>query len=463
MVKPPSNRQGPEPRPAPSEGRVPPYSQESEAAVLGGILLKNDALAAVQDILKAEDFYVEAHRRIYSAVEGLSAASQPVDHVTLGNELKKRGDLDKIGGVKALADLTERVATAANVEHYARIVKEKAAVRRMVYAAAQVMADGYGDYGEAEEFLDAAESAIFEASKQRIRTPYQHITEILNKTFGELELAAKRGGDITGTPTGFTQLDKKTAGFQPSDLVILAGRPSMGKTALALNMAVNAAFKTKFPVLIFSLEMSKDQVARRMLASEGRVDASRMRSNSLSKEDWPRLIEAANRLSHTRIYVDDSPGITPLEIRAKCRRLAAEGELALVIVDYMQLMRGGSRRTDNREQEISEISRSLKGLAKELHIPIIALSQLNRAVESRTDKRPMMSDLRESGAIEQDADLILFVYRDEFYHKDSDKQGIAEVIIGKQRSGPIGMVEMRFFSEYTRFENLAEGEEPEGY
>ncbi|MDD5306638.1 MAG: replicative DNA helicase [Deltaproteobacteria bacterium] len=463
MAKPPSNLQGQGSKPAPSEGRVPPYSQESEAAVLGGILLKNDALPAVQEILNSEDFYVEAHRRIYSAVEALSAASQPVDHVTLGNELKKRGDLDKIGGVKALADLTEHVATAANVEHYARIVKEKAAVRRMIYAAAQVMADGYGDYGEAEEFLDAAESAVFEAAKQRIRSPYQHITEILNKTFGELELAAGRGGEITGTPSGFALLDKKTAGFQPSDLVILAGRPSMGKTALALNMAVNAAMKTKFPVLIFSLEMSKDQVARRMLAAEGRVDASKMRSNSLAKDDWPRLIEAANRLSQTRIYVDDSPGITPLEIRAKCRRLAAEGRPALVVVDYMQLMRGGSRRTDNREQEISEISRSLKGLAKELDIPIVALSQLNRAVESRTDKRPMMSDLRESGAIEQDADLILFVYRDEFYHKDSDKQGITEIIIGKQRSGPIGTVEVRFFSEYTRFENLAEGGEPEGY
>jgi replicative DNA helicase len=460
MVAPPESRIGDKRSETAPEGRVPPYSHDAEAAVLGGILLNNEVLPLVQDVVKAEDFYVDAHRRIFEAISTLSLASEPIDHITLGNELKNRGDLDKIGGAVALANLTDSVATSANVDHYAAIVRDKAAVRRMIYAAQEVAARGFTDHGDAAEFLDSAEAAVFKASQQHLGAPYAHVSHIVKKTFTEIELAAGRGGEVTGVPSGFKDLDKKTAGFQKSDLVIIAGRPSMGKTSLALNLAVNAAEQMKRPVIIFSLEMSKDQLVRRLLSSEGRVDASRMRGNRLEKDDWPRLIQAANDLSQTEIYLDDSAPLTPLEIRAKSRRLMAEKSLSLVIVDYLQLMRAGGKRMDNREQEISEISRSLKGLAKELNVPVIALSQLNRGVESRPDKRPMMSDLRESGAIEQDADLILFVYRDEVYNKETDKEGIAEIIIGKQRSGPVGTVELRFSREYTRFENLARAPKP---
>ena len=464
MVKSPGKRSGEKisSRTIPTaEGRIPPYNQDAEAAILGGILLNNDALAAVQDMIKPEDFYIEANRRIYEAMEDLSNRALPIDHVTLGNELQKRGDLEKIGGAMALANLTDSVATVANIDYYAGIVREKATVRRMIYAAQEVAAAGFSDYGDADDFLDSSEKAIFEASQHKLGAPFSHVSQILNKTFRDLELATGRTGAITGVPSGFHNLDEKTAGLQPSDLIIVAGRPAMGKTSFALNMAVNASKETKRPVIVFSLEMSKDQLVRRMLCSEGRVDATKMRSNRLSKEDWPRLIEAANILSQTEIYMDDSSPMTPIEIRAKSRRLASEKGLALIIVDYLQLMHAGGRRMDNREQEISEISRTLKALAKELNVPVIALSQLNRGVESRPDKRPMMSDLRESGAIEQDADLILFVYRDEVYKEDTEFKGIAEIIIGKQRSGPVGTVKLRFFHEYTRFDNLAKEDTPE--
>jgi replicative DNA helicase len=462
MARSSGKRSGEKTQPAQSEGRIPPYSQDAEAAVLGGILLNNGALALVQDVIKSEDFYVEANRRIYLAIEALSVASLPVDHVTLGNELKNNGNLEKIGGAITLANLTDSVATVANIEHYAQIVKEKAAVRRMIYAAQEVAATGYTDYGNTAEFLDTSEKAVFEASQQHMGTPYTHVAQIVKETFTELELAAGRTGTVTGAPSGFDQLDQKTAGFHPSDLIIVAGRPAMGKTSLALNMAVSAAQQTGRPALVFSLEMSKDQLVRRMLSSEGRVNGERMRSNSLKGDDWPRLIEAANVLSGVEIYLDDSSPMTPIEIRAKSRRLFSEKGLALIVIDYLQLMHSGGRRTDNREQEISEISRTLKALAKELKVPVIALSQLNRGVESRQDKRPMMSDLRESGAIEQDADLILFVYRDEVYNKETKDEGIAEIIIGKQRSGPTGTVRLRFAKEFTRFENLANVDEPSG-
>jgi replicative DNA helicase len=457
------NKDNKEKKPAAREGRIPPYNSEAEVAVLGGILLNNDVLPLVQETIRAEDFYTEAHRRIYEALEALSLKALPIDHVTLGNELKNRGDLEKIGGAVALADLTDAVATVANIEYYAKIVREKASVRRMIYAAQEVAALGFGEYGNVDEYLDTCEKSIFEASQQTLGAPYTHVSQIVNRTFRDLELAAGRTGAITGCPTGFNDLDMKTAGFQPSDLIIVAGRPAMGKTSLALNIAVNAAKQTKRPAIVFSLEMSKEQIVRRMLCSEGHVDASRMRNNTLdAQKDWPRLIEAANVLSQTEIYVDDSSPMTPIEIRSKSRRLASEKGLALVIVDYLQLMHSGGRRIDVREQEISEISRTLKALAKELNVPVVALSQLNRGVESRPDKRPMMSDLRESGAIEQDADLILFVYRDEVYHEDTQDRGIAEIIIGKQRSGPVGTVKVRFFNQYTLFENLAKGPEPVG-
>jgi len=449
---------------APVEGgRVPPYNKDAEAAVIGGILLNNEALFLVQEVLRAEDFYVETHRRIYSAIQELSRAGLPVDHVTLGNELRKRGDLEKIGGAMALDGLTDQVATVANVEHYARIVREKASVRRMIYAAQQVVADGFAETEAAEDFLDEAEASIFKAAQYRVGAGYSHVAPVVRKTFDDLQEASGRTGDVTGVPSGFAQLDKLTAGFQRSDLIIVAGRPSMGKTALALNVAFNAAEALKQPVIVFSLEMGKEQLVRRMLSSVGRVDASRIRSNNLGKDDWPRLIQAADVLTRTEIYLDDSAPLTPLEIRAKSRRLKSEKGLALVVVDYLQLMRAGGRRADNREQEISEISRSMKGLARELQVPVIALSQLNRGVEGRPDKRPMMSDLRESGAIEQDADLILFVYRDEVYNPESEDRGTAEVIVGKQRSGPMGKAVLRFTSEFTRFDNLAPAEAPPGY
>ncbi|MCU0663902.1 MAG: replicative DNA helicase [Myxococcota bacterium] len=406
--------------PVATEGRTPPYNQEAEAAVLGGILLNNEALHLVQPLLGPDDFYIEAHRRIYESMAALARLGLPIDHVTLGNELKKRGDLDKIGGAMALASLTDHV-------------------------------------------LNDAEAAIFKASQQNASDQYTHVSRIVEKTFRDLEEASGRTGEVTGIPTGFTRLDKMTAGLQRSDLIIIAGRPAMGKTSFALSIALNAAKLTRQPVVIFSLEMSKDQLVRRLLTSEGRVNASKMRANSLDRSDWPRLVQAANDLSGYPIYLDDSTPMTPVEIRAKSRRLLAEKGLCLVIVDYLQLMHAGGRRKDNREQEISEISRSLKAMAKELNVPVIALSQLNRSVESRPDKRPMMSDLRESGAIEQDADIIMFVYRDEVYTKDAcEKPGVAEIIIGKQRSGPTGIIETRFFSDYTRFDNLSGDEPPDG-
>ncbi|MCK9463101.1 MAG: replicative DNA helicase [Proteobacteria bacterium] len=447
-----------------SEGRVPPYNKEAEEAVLGCVLLNNQALFLIQNILQPEDFYVEAHRRIYAAIQELSGKGLPVDHVTLGNQLIKQGDLEKIGGTLALEGLTERVATVANIEHYARIVRAKASVRRMIYAAQQVVAEGFGDQDDADEFLDGAEKLVFQASQARIGESYTHISRVLKKTFEDMELAAGRKGEVTGMPSGFAELDRLTAGFQAGDLVIVAGRPSMGKTALALNMAFNAAKETGVPTLVFSLEMSKEQLVRRMLSSEGRVDASKMRAPSrLDQSDWRRLTNTAGVLHQVPVYLDDNAPMTPIEIRAKSRRLMAEKGLGLIVVDYLQLMQAGGRRKDNREQEISEISRSLKGLAKELRVPIVALSQLNRSLESRPDKRPMMSDLRESGAIEQDADLIVFVYRDEWYNPNTQDKGVAEIIVGKQRSGPTGIVRLLFSGLYTRFDNLSKAEEPAGF
>jgi replicative DNA helicase len=445
-----------------ASGRVPPYNKDAEAAVIGGILLNNEALFLVQEVLGPEDFYVETHRRIYTAIQELSRGGLPVDHVTLGNELRKRGDLEKIGGPMALDGLTDRVATVANVEHYARIVREKASVRRMIYAAQQVVADGFSEIDSAEDFLDGAEASVFQAAQYRVGTGYTHVTPVVHKTINDLQEASGRKGEISGVPSGFPLLDRKTAGFQRSDLIIVAGRPSMGKTALALNIAFNATEQLKRPVIVFSLEMARDQLVRRLLSSIGKVDASRMRANNIHADDWPRLIQAADQLTRSSIYLDDSAPMTPIEIRAKARRLKSEKGLALVVVDYMQLMRAGGRRADNRQEEISEISRSLKSLARELEVPVIALSQLNRGVEGRTDKRPMMSDLRESGAIEQDADLILFVYRDEIYNPQSDDRGLAEIIIGKQRSGPMGDIKLRFAAEFTRFDNLAPEEAPTG-
>ncbi len=438
-------------------GRVPPSSLEAERAVLGGLLLENNTMNVVTEILDKEDFYSEANATIFEAMTGLFGHGRPLDTVTVREELVSRGKLQGVGGDEYLLDLTNTIPTVANIEEHARIVREKALIRRIITAAHEIAARGYGDYGEPEDFLDSAERAIFEVAKERIRSPYEHIKDVVMRTFTEIHEASKRGERITGLPTGFDDLDEMTSGMHPGDLVIVAGRPGMGKTAFAINVGVNSCQRRKVPVAVFSLEMPKEQLVRRMLCSEARVDGSRMRSGQLWRDDWPKLARAAGTLSELPFFIDDTPGLTMMELRAKSRRLASEHGLGLIVIDYLQLMRSGSRH-DSREQEISEISRSLKALAKELSIPVIALSQLNRGVETRgvKDKRPQLSDLRESGAIEQDADTIWFVYRDEVYNRDNpDAKNRAEIIVGKQRSGPVGTVQVAFFNEYTRFDNLA--------
>jgi replicative DNA helicase len=427
--------------------------------VLGGILLENDAMNVVLEVLSVDDFYSEANAKIFEAMIELFRRNQPVDQVTLRESLLHGGKLAGVGGDEYLLSLTNTIPTVSNIKAHARIVREKSVVRALIRVCHEVTARGYGDYGAVEEFLDAAESSVFAVARERARHPYEHVKEVVMRTFQEIHETANRGEMITGLPMGFTVLDKLTAGMHAGDLIIVAGRPGMGKTSFALNVAYNACVDTKAPVVVFSLEMPKGQLVRRMLGSEARVDGNRIRTGQLHKDDWPKLADAAGTLSELPIWVDDTPAITLLELRAKARRLRSEIGLSLIVVDYLQLMRSGSRH-DSREQEISEISRSLKALAKELEIPIIALSQLNRSVESRgvKDKRPQLSDLRESGAIEQDADTILFIYRDEVYNRDSEDRGIAEIIIGKQRSGPTGTCRVRFFSEYTRFDDLAERE-----
>jgi replicative DNA helicase len=439
---------------------VPPSSLEAERSVLGGVLLDNDAMNVVIEILSADDFYSEANSKIFEVVGNLFAAGKTVDTTILRADLVQRGWLSAVGGDEYLYSLTDTIPTVANIEAHAKIVREKSVVRKLILSCHEIAALGYGDYGDMEEFLDQAERQVFEVAKERARNPYEHIKDVVLRTFREINEAAERKERITGLPTGFDRLDRLTAGMHPGELIIVAGRPAMGKTAFALNVAVNACDARRVPVAVFSLEMPKEQLARRMLCSEARVDGSRLRTGQLSRDDWPKLAQAAGILSDLPVWIDDTPGLTVMELRAKARRLRVDAGLGLVVVDYLQLMRSGARRTESREQEISEISRSLKGLAKELSIPIIALSQLNRGVESRgvKDKRPQLADLRESGAIEQDADTIHFIYRDEVYNKDTADRGVAEIIIGKQRQGPTGTMRVRFFNEYTRFDNLAEDE-----
>ena len=439
------------------QGRVPPHAGGAEQAVLGGILLENDAMNVVMEILSDTDFYNQANARIFEAMTVLFRRGEPVDTVTLRAELVSRNKLQAVGGDEYILSLTNTIPTVANIASHAKIIREKSVVRQLIASCHEIAAKGYGDYGEIEEFLDGAERSVFEVAKERVRNPYEHIKDVVLRTFKEINESAQRKERITGLPSGFDRLDRLTAGMHPGDLIIIAGRPGMGKTSFALNIGVNACMMRQTPVAVFSLEMPKEQLAKRMLCSEAKVDGSRMRTGQLSRDDWPKLANAAGMLSEMPVWIDDTPGLTLMELRAKSRRLRADQGLGLIIVDYLQLMRAGSR-TDSREQEISEISRSLKGLAKELSIPVIALSQLNRGVESRgvKDKRPQLSDLRESGAIEQDADTILFIYRDEVYNTESMEPGIAEIIIGKQRAGPTGSVRCRFFNEYTRFDNLAE-------
>jgi replicative DNA helicase len=437
--------------------KLPPQNIEAEQSILGGILIENDALNIVVEFLEAGDFYREAHQKIFQGMITLSEKSEPLDLITLTNELKKGKELESIGGASYLASLVESVPTAANIAYYAKIVKDKSTLRKLISTATEIVTQSYQEGKDLEDFLDDAEQAIFRISEHRVKPAFYPIKEIVKESFKVIERLYEKKELITGVPSGFKDLDRKTAGFQNADLIIVAGRPSMGKTALCLNIAQHASITSKIPTAMFSLEMSKEQLAIRMLCSEARVDSARLRSGFLSESDWPKLTMAAGALSDAPIFIDDSPAISVLELRAKARRLKADRGLGLVIIDYLQLMRGRSG-VERREQEISEISRSLKALAKELDIPVLAISQLSRKAEDRPGRRPQLSDLRESGAIEQDADVIIFIYRDEVYNPDSDQKGTAEVIIGKQRNGPTGKVDLSFISEFTAFKDLFRGD-----
>jgi replicative DNA helicase len=439
--------------------KVPPQNLEAESSVLGGILLDNEAINQVLELLRPEDFYRESHRKIFRAMIELSDRSEPVDVITLSDCLKARRDIDAVGGSAYLASLADFVPTAANISYYARIVREKSILRNLIGAATDIATRGYEEQGNIEEFLDTAEKVIFEISEKKIKASFVAVGDMIKDTLKAVERLYERKEMVTGVATGYNDLDRLTSGLQPADLIVIAGRPSMGKTAFSLNIATHAAFNG-VGVAVFSLEMAKEQLVLRMLCSEARVDNSKMRSGYLGERDFPKLASAAGRLHEAPIYVDDTPAIGVLELRAKARRLVRDRtkKVGLIVVDYLQLMRGMGT-ASNREQEISEISRSLKALAKELNVPVIAISQLNRRVEDRGDKRPMMSDLRESGAIEQDADVIMFIYREEVYNQKTDNKGLAEVIVAKQRNGPIDTVNLAFLSEYTRFENYTEREE----
>lgn len=438
--------------PGRSISRVPPHDIDAERAVLGSVMIDNEAAYTALEDLEPDDFYHPSHRTVFGAMVELTTKNQPVDAVTLSAHLRGSGALDQVGGIGLLAELGEAVPTAANIKHYAEIVAKKSRARKLIRACTESVELAFSSTNP-DDAVDEAEKKIFDISKDKAKKGLVPVSQIVVDTFKEIEKLAEKKEAITGVSTGIHELDLKTAGLQPSDLVIVAGRPSMGKTAFALGIGLHAATHDHRRLAVFSLEMSRESLVKRMLCSDGRIDSARMRGGFLTEEDWPKLGRAAGRLSEAGIYIDDTGSVSVMEVRAKCRRLSAEAGLDLVIIDYLQLMRG-SPNAQSREQEISEISRGLKSLAKELAIPVVALSQLNRSVEQRVDKRPGLSDLRESGAIEQDADVIMFVYRDEAYHPDTEDKGIAEIIIGKQRNGPIGAVRCKFHHEYTRFDNL---------
>jgi len=440
--------------------KVPPQNIEAEQSILSAILIDNNTLPEVIEILSEKDFYREAHQKIFAAMLDLFERNEPADLITLKNILKERGQLESMGGATYLSELVDTVPMATNAAHYAKIIHEKATLRRLIERAASITTRCFEDRGDMEEILDFAEQSIFDISEDKIRPAFHALADILTETYKAVEEAYENKVLVTGIPTGYRGLDEKTSGLQPGDFIVIAGRPSMGKTALALNIAQNASAQTGVPVGIFSVEMSKEQLSLRMLSAEARIDSSRMRGGFLSESDLARINRAAGALYDLPIYIDDSPAISALEIRAKARRMKMEKGLGLIIVDYLQLMRGRAS-AERRELEISEISRSLKALAKELSIPVVALSQLNRKVEDRSNRRPVLSDLRESGAIEQDADLIIFIYRDEVYNREEDNpnRGIAEIDVAKQRNGPIGMVKLTFLDSCTRFEDHAPEEE----
>ncbi len=418
------------------------------------MLTDKDAVISAIEVLKPEDFYREDNKIIYTAILNLYNRAEPVDIITLKSELTTMGKFDSVGGLEYLAELPEKVPTTANVDKYIKIVEEKAILRNLIKTANEIITLGYDPTEDVEDIMDGAEKKIFDIMQKKNQKGYSPIKDVLIDSFTQLEELYNRKQPITGVPTGFTDLDYRTAGLHGSELILIAARPAMGKTAFALNLASNAAIRGKTGVAIFSLEMSKDQLVNRMLCSEAMVDSNKMRTGKLEEEDWGKLAQAIGPLSEANVFIDDTPGITVMEIRTKCRKLKLEKNIGLVIIDYLQLITGNSKKGGSREQEISEISRSLKILAKELNVPVIALSQLSRAVEQRPDHRPMLSDLRESGAIEQDADIVMFLYRDEVYNKETEKKNIAEVIIAKQRGGSTGTVDLLWMGSYTKFANL---------
>ena len=435
-------------------GKVPPHDLEAEQAIIGSMLTDRDAVISAIEILKEEDFYREDNKAIYTAILNLYNRAEPIDIITVKSELESMGKFEQVGGLEYLAELPEKVPTTANAMKYIKIVEEKSTLRRLIKTANEIIELGYSPTEDVEDIMEGAEKKIFNIMQEKNQKGYAPIKDVLVESFTKLEELYNRKQHITGVPSGFTELDYRTAGFHGSELILIAARPAMGKTAFALNIATNAAVKANVPVAVFSLEMSKEQLVNRILCSESMVDSNKVRTGKLEEDDWTKLAGAIGPLSEAEIFIDDTPGINITEIRAKCRKLKLEKNIGMVVIDYLQLIQGSNKRGGSREQEISEISRSLKILAKELDVPVIALSQLSRAAEQRPDHRPMLSDLRESGAIEQDADIVMFLYRDDYYNQDSDKKDIAEIIIAKHRGGATGTVELLWLGSYTKFVNL---------
>ncbi|MCW2278229.1 replicative DNA helicase [Heliophilum fasciatum] len=434
--------------------RLPPQNVEAEQSVLGSMLLDAEAVNRAMELLKPEDFYKEAHQLIFRHLVALSQRNQPIDLVTVTEALRQSSDLERVGSIPYLIELGNVVPTSANVEHYAKIVAEKSLLRQIISTATRITQKGYAGEEEVDRLLDEAEQAFLAIAQRQARDGVVVLRDVLVQTLDHIEKLYNRRGDVTGVATHYRDLDRMTAGLQPSDLIIVAARPAMGKTAFCLNIAQNAAVHDKTTVALFSLEMSREQLVQRMLSSEALIDQQRLRTGALTEQDWDALTRAITPLSEAPIYIDDTAGITVMEMRAKCRRLKLEKNLGLVVIDYLQLMQGsGGKRSENRQQEISDISRSLKALARELHVPVVALSQLSRSVEQTTDKKPNLSHLRESGALEQDADVVMFIYREDYYFPETENKGIAEIIVAKHRNGPVGSVELGFLREYTKFLN----------
>lgn len=432
---------------------VPPHDDAAELAVLGAMFLDREAASLALEMLTGEDFYRPDHRQVFEAAEELYHSGVPIDMITVKNKLEEKQVFDQIGGLPFLANISTSVGSSANMRHYAAIVEEKSVLRRLIRTANNISQMSYEGKTDINAIMDTAEKGIFDIMQNRHSDQFHHIRDIAVDSIEKIEDIYRSKGKLTGVPTGFVDFDQKTAGLQKSDLILLAARPSMGKTAFALNIIQNAAIRSNVPTAVFSLEMSREQLVNRMLCSEAMLDAQRLRTGELTDSDWADLIQAMGPLSQAPIYIDDTPGVTPMEVRSKCRRLKVEKGLGLIVIDYLQLMSGNSR-NDSRQQEISEISRSLKAIAREMEAPVIALSQLSRACEQRADHRPMLSDLRESGAIEQDADVVAFLYRDEYYFPDTEKKNQAELIIAKQRNGPTGTVDLTWMGQYTKFGNF---------